>query len=291
MSLIPHSFVPRSTFDCDQWFKPVNSWMQPFTGLNEQWKKQLNTLDMFDPFDALDSTIGHNMQWLNRPEFMLPMLPKVPQKYRITLDCTGFKPESIKFEWKGFVLTVWAKEEFKCEETKDFHLKEFKKTYTVPETAECDKMCSFMTGDGKLVIEVPLKETTQHLNTDLFPQIVDTIDGGKQMNMKFFVPKNILPEHIHVTIKDRCLIVKAEEKKIKSDGVSTFHYYKKTTLPENTDFEGLKCNYDNHQITVFAPINLNWTPTKKITFEGKGFPVTDKKCPITGTTAANKCVM
>lgn len=254
MSLIPHGFFPRSLMNMDKW-------MQPFGALS--------TLEAFDPFDELDQTMGRNLQYLNKPEFAVPALPRVPQKYRITLDCAGFSPSSIKTEWKDNVLTVSAREELKCAETGDFSVKEFKKTYTMPVQAECDKMVSFMTGDGHLCIEVPLKETEFHSNTDLFPQIVDE-NGSKLVKMKFNMPANIAPENIHINIKDRCLVVKAEEKKIKSDGVSKFHYYKKTTLPENTDFESLKCNYDNatHQISVCAPINMSWAP-KKIPIEHK----------------------
>ena len=49
------------------------------------------TLDWFDPFDELDHMIGRNMEWLQRPAFMepLPLKPKVPHKYRITVDCAG----------------------------------------------------------------------------------------------------------------------------------------------------------------------------------------------------------
>jgi len=258
MSMIPHGFFPRSSMNMDSWMTPAikGSVITP------------NTLDMFDAFDELDHTIGRNMQWLNRPEFMMPALPKVPQKYRITLDCSGYNPKSIKTEWNGRVLWVFAREEHKCEETGDFSVREFKKHYTVPETAICEQMVSFMTAEGQLVIEVPLMETTAHLNMDLFPKIIDVEGGNKAMTLKFTVPENIKPEHIHINIKDRCLVVKAEEKKIKPDGISKFHYYKKTTLPENTDFDALKCNYDNHQISVYAPLNMTWAP-KKVAIEHK----------------------
>jgi HSP20 family molecular chaperone IbpA len=249
MSLIPHGFFPRSMMDMDRW-------MTPFGG-------HLSTLEAFDPFDELDNMVGRNMQWLNRPDWLTQGFgqSKVPQKYRVTLDCVGYNPNSIKTEWKGNTLTVSAREEERSD-TGDFHTKEFKKTYNMPPNCESDKMVSFMTGDGQLCIEVPLKETSKSLNQDLFPQIVDTKDGGKQLSMKFSVPENIAPEHIHVNVKDRCLVVKAEEKQERPDGVSKFHYYKKTTLPENTDFDNLKCNFDDntHQIMVNAPINLNWKP-------------------------------
>lgn len=248
MSLIPHGYFPRSMMDMDRW-------MTPFGG-------HLSTLEAFDPFDELDHMIGRNMQWLQRPDFMGQSFgqPKVPQKYRVTLDCVGYNPNSIKTEWKGNQLTVSAREEDRLE-TGDYSVKEFKKTYTMPPNAECDKMVSFMTGDGQLCIEVPLKETSRSPNQDLFPRIVDE-NGTKKVSMEFSIPENIAPEHIHVNVKDRCLVVKAEEKQTRPDGVSKFHYYKKTTLPENTDFDNLKCNFDDatHKINVSAPINLNWKP-------------------------------
>jgi HSP20 family molecular chaperone IbpA len=258
MSLIPHGFFPRSMMDMDKWMSPQGG--------------HLSTLEAFDPFDELDHMVGRNMQWLHRPEFMRDMgfgQPKVPQKYRVTLDCVGYNPNSIKTEWKGNQLIVSGKEEDK-HESGDFSTKEFHKTYQMPPNAECDKMVSFFTGDQQMVIEVPLKETAKSPNMELFPQIVDAPNGqGKQVAMKFSIPENIAPEHIHVNIKDRCLVVKAEEKSKRPDGVSKFHYYKKTTLPENTDFENLKCNFDDrtHQIMVEAPINLNWNNKRNVALE------------------------
>lgn len=256
MALIPHGFFPRSAFDMDQWFKPVVP-----HGAGH------STLDLFDPFDELDHMIGRNLQWLNKPDFLpMPLLPRVPQKYRITVDCVGFKPESIKTEVKGHKLIVTAREEVKHDD--DFSIKEFKKTYELPKHAEIEKLVSFMAPHGELVVEVPLKETDTHKHEDLFPRIVDVPNGGgKAVSLQFGVPENIDPSKISVHIKDRDLIVKAEDKVQKPDGVSKFYYYKRTTLPENTDFAALKCNYDNHQIQVSAPLKLDYKPYKNVPIE------------------------
>jgi HSP20 family molecular chaperone IbpA len=256
MSLIPHNFFPRKLFDMNEWFKAH--------------PEGLTTLDIFDPFDELDHMIGHNLEWLNKPEFLqpFPLVPKVPQKYRITVDCHGYNPKSIKTEIKGLKLIVSGREEEK-QEGEDFSIKEFKKTYDLPAHAEVDKLVSFMTGNGHLVIEVPLKEIEHHQHTDLFPQIIDTENGGKAVSLKFGVPAKIDPSKISVSIKDRDLIVKAEDKVEKPDGISKFYYYKRTTLPENTDFEQLKCNYDNHKISVAAPLKLDFKSFKKVPIEYK----------------------
>lgn len=256
MALIPHGIFPRSAFDMDSWLAPFQHPTGP------------STVDLFDPFDELDHMIGRNLEWLAKPEFLAPAVPRVPQKYRITLDCTGYSPKSIKTDVVGHKLTVTGREEVKQDDG-DFHIKEFKKTYSLPTHAESDKLVSFMTPQGQLVIEVPLKEIHKHSNDDLFPRVVDVPTGGKHVQMKFHVPETIDPAKLHVSIKDRDLIVKAEDKVEKPDGVSRFYYYKRTTLPENTDFKSLKCNYDNHQIAVDAPIDVNFKAHRSVPIEHK----------------------
>jgi HSP20 family molecular chaperone IbpA len=258
MALVPHNFFPRSSFDMDQWFKP-NSHLGP------------NTLDLFDPFDELDHMIGRNFEWLNKPEMPeLPLMPRVPQKYRISVDCVGYLPQSIKTEIVGHKLTVSGREDVKHHD-EDYHVKEFKKTYALPAHAEIDKMVAFMTPQGTLVIEFPLKEIHKHYNDDLFPKVVDTPEGGRAVAMKFHVPESIDPAKVHVSIKDRDLIVKAEDRVERPDGVSRFFYYKRTTLPENTDFEHFKCSIDdsNHQVEVHAPLNLKFKHRQHIPLEIK----------------------
>lgn len=256
MALIPHSFFPRSSFDMNQWVNPL--------------KNMHSTLDVFDAFDELDHTIGRNMQWLNKPEFLAPisMGPRVPQKYRITVDCPGFSPESIKTEVKNHKLHLHGREEER-HEGEDFSVREFKKTYDLPARCETDKLVSFMTSPGHLVIEMPLKEHDMHMNMDLFPKIVDGADGKKLVTLDFQVPENIHPEKVHIHVKDRDLIVKAQDKLEKKDSMTKFYYYKRTTLPENTDFEHLTCNWNNHRISVEAPLDLNWKPHKAVPMEEK----------------------
>lgn len=243
-------------FDMDQWFHPGQHQGHP------------TTLDLFDPFDELDHMIGRNLEWLSKPEFMqMPLMPRVPQKYRIVVDCHGYQPKSIKTEVHGDRLTVTGHEEVKHEGSDDFSVKQFKRTYRIPSHAESDKMVSFMTRHGQLVIEMPLRETQVHSNTDLFPKIVDVENGGKQVQMRFNVPENIDPSKVTVSVKDRDLIVKAEDKIEKPDGVSRFYYYKRTTLPENTKFDELKCQYDNHQLAIQAPLNMDFKSYRTVPIE------------------------
>jgi len=194
MSLIPHTFSPRSLFNMDNWMQPFGS----FSNWPMTTGVPTSTLDLFDPFDELDTAIARNLQWLNRPEWLgtMPTLPRVPQKYRITLDCTGYNPNSIKTEVINNQVFVTGREESKFEN--DYSVKEFKKTYNLPETAESNQLVSFMTGDGQLVIEVPLRETRISPNLDLMPRIVDAPEGGgKLVQMQFSIPEGIRPEKVH----------------------------------------------------------------------------------------------
>lgn len=147
MSLIPHHQFPRSAFDMDQWLRHPQEMMNQQLNQMQQMQNRLNTqmnqmsqqmsqhqmippttLDLFDPFDELDHMISRNLQWLNKPEFLQPlqtMMPKVPQKYRIVVDCAGYKPESVKTQLEGNKLFVIGHEEVK-HNGEDFSIKEFK---------------------------------------------------------------------------------------------------------------------------------------------------------------------
>jgi HSP20 family molecular chaperone IbpA len=249
MSLIPHGFLPRSGFDVDNWLQP--------------------TLDIFDPFDEFDNMLGRNMEWLSKPTFMQPLsiLPRVPDKYRVTVDVAGFQPKSIKTEVVNGRLIVTAREELKHDKDGDFEVKEFKKTYTLPKNSEVDKLSSFVAG-GQLVVEVPLRvERLAQPGEDLFPHVVDNKDGTKSVQMKCSVPLGIDPSKVHVTCKDRDLIIKAEDKIEKPDRVSRTYYYKRCTLPENTDFDKLRCHFENNKLAVEAPINPTYHKHRQIPIE------------------------
>jgi HSP20 family molecular chaperone IbpA len=251
MALIPHKFFPRGSFDVDNWLHP--------------------TLDVFDAFDEFDHMLGRNMEWLERPSFLEPLAlqPRVPEKYRVTVDVAGFQPKSIKAEVKDGRLIVWAREEQKHDKDGDFEVKEFKKTYQLPENAEVEKLAVFVAG-GQLVAEVPLKVQRQLLpGEDLFPHVVENKDGTRKVTLNCTVPRDIHPENVSVTCKDRDLIIKAEDKIEKPDRVSRVYYYKRCTLPENTDFNALKCHFENNKLAIEAPVNPTYHKYRHIPIENK----------------------
>jgi HSP20 family molecular chaperone IbpA len=228
------------------------------------------TLDLFDGFDELDCMIGKNYFWINKPEFLqsYALTPRVPQKYRIMIDCSGFNPKNIKVEHSGRKVYITGKEEYRGT-AEDYSLKDFKKSYDVPAQAEIEKLICFMTTTGYLVVEFPLKETTNHSNGDLIPKIVDTTGGGKAMTMKFSLPDNVDQTKIWLFIKDRDFIVKTEDMSQKHHLYAKFFYYKRAVLPENTDFDLLKCTYEGNKLVITAPLKTEYKSYRTVPIEFK----------------------
>jgi HSP20 family molecular chaperone IbpA len=163
MSLISHTFFPRSAFDMDFWLRPENL-------LSAIIPPGLTTLDIFDPFDELDRVMSRNLMWLEVPDvlkasiIMPPQQPSVPSKYRIQVQCAGFSPSSIKTQLSEDKrqLVVSAKEGGESQpgsdNGEDFYLREFRRTYTLPENANTDQLISFVTSNNRLIIEMPVRE-------------------------------------------------------------------------------------------------------------------------------------
>lgn len=262
-SIIKHRFFPRSTFDYDIWNRPL-AVASVLSGPS--------TLDLFDPFDALDHALCRNLLWIDQPDFLrqliAPAVPRVPHKYRIAVDCSGYNPKSIKTELSEdkSKLVVSAKEgdNKATNEDGDFSVKEFRRTYKLPGDVETDKMVSFVTGEGRLVIEFPIKRdekktTGGSVSGEMHPTITEE-NGKKIVKVNFEVPDGVDPSKITVSCKDRDVIVQAEDKVEKPDGVSQFFYYRRSTLPENTDFNALKCSLENNKLSIEAPIDPELKP-------------------------------
>lgn len=236
MSLIPHDFMPRSMLEMDNWMRP--------------------SLDLFDPFDDLDHMMSRNLHWLQRPQGLMEnfLRPRVPEKYRITLDCSGYNPNSLKTEVKDGKLVITGLEEHGSPDSDDYVKREFRKTYKLPPNAEVDKLISFFAG-RHLVVEVPLKlESENILQEELFPQIIDGPNGQKEVKLNCTVPQGIDPSKLSVTCKDRDLVIKAQDKVEREDGISQTFFYKHYRLPENTNLNALKCELKDHKLTVHAPM-------------------------------------
>lgn len=76
--------------------------------------------------------MSRNLQWLNAPTDWIstvkPILPRVPRKWRVQVDCKGFNPRSIKCnvtdDHKQLVITAHEGDETK-RNAPNYTLKEF----------------------------------------------------------------------------------------------------------------------------------------------------------------------
>jgi len=272
--LIPHTFFPRSFFGgssyLDPWQSPISSMSNynwPFSSGSSALMPSM--LDMFDPFEDLDQMLTQNLRWIREPENLVQPFQqsalRAPQRHRITIDCAGFKPESIKTDLKDVngqkCLCVSGQQSTGASTDNDYSRNEFKKSYMLPANAQYDKMVSYMTPSNQFIVEFPLTQQTSGGTSgigslsSLIPQIVDT-QGGKCVQLKLPIPANVDPNKCQVTVRGNDLIVRCEDKQTSPDSYSRVHIYTKTRLPENTDYSNLKCTYQDNFLNISAPVNL-----------------------------------
>jgi len=229
----------------------------------------------------------NTLQWLqDPPRFQRELCPvtghkKRPHsdKFRVTLDVTGFKPEDLSVKVIGRKLLIDGKQEFRDGE--DFSVKEMRKTYDLPENASFEHMTSFLTAKGILVVEFPLitqtKERDDHhhqlekygantkeFNFDEFfksafePKISDDTDkGGKKINLSLDMT-GFRPDQIQIHLKDRDLIVQAESSSSDKHHTARSYIYKAVTLPPNIDIEHMRSFlHDGKRLMITAPYHEN----------------------------------
>lgn len=240
-SLSHRNLLSRSSSMLDFWnYRPIIDF-----GLND-----FSTIR--DPFDEIDLIADNDLMWLHRPSLIRTyVVPRQPEKYRVTVDCSGFNPNSIKTEVSGLKVIVTAREEQR-QDSNNYTMKEFKKSYDLPANSETEKLTSYVVGKEQLVIEVPLRQE-QVLAQELYLHPVVS-DDKKYVSMEFAFPEYLDPTKVSVVCKDNDLIIRGEDRQGTWDKMSHFSYYKRVTMPENTDFYELKCKMDKNVLSIRAPL-------------------------------------
>lgn len=85
---------------------------------------------------------------------------------------------------------------------------------------------------------------------DILPRIVD----GKHVEMRVQLPEPIDASKLKVNIKDNDVIIMVRDEREKWDSLSETFYYRRTTLPDNTDFKRLKCVLEGDHLCISAPL-------------------------------------
>lgn len=78
---------------------------------------------------------------------------------------------------------------------------------------------------------------------------------GRGINIDITLPEHVDPSKVNVSCKDREIIIKAEDRKDRSDGHSSFSFYQRSSLPENTDLNQIKATLNNNRLSITAPVN------------------------------------
>jgi len=254
MSLVPFSLSRRSSLSRRNSLSRSSSMLdfwnrRPMLDFGPNFH-DFNTIR--DPFDEIDLLAGNDLMWLHRPSLIRTyVVPRQPEKYRVTVDCSGFNPNSIKTEVSGLKVIVTAREEQR-QDSNNYTMREFKKSYDLPANSETEKLTSYVVGKEQLVIEVPLKQE-QVLAQELYLHPVVS-DDKKYVSMEFSFPEYLDPSKVSVVCKDNDLIIRAEDRLGTWDKMSQFSYYKRVTMPENTDFYELKCKMDKNVLSIRAPL-------------------------------------
>jgi HSP20 family molecular chaperone IbpA len=199
--------------------------------------------------------------------------------YQVSLDCSEFRPESIKAEIRDGKLIVSGSEGQKQQlNDDDYSIKEFRKSHQLPPSDQLDleKMSSRMNENGQFIVEIPYKQkseaaimtkkslspstttvTTASRATAAFPTIVENEKGEKSVLVQMKLPTTtdqIDPTRINVICKDRDVIVRMDNACETESTFSKFYFYQRITLPEKTDLKALKCFYENDQLKITAPL-------------------------------------
>lgn len=124
--------------------------------------------------------------------------------------------------------------EQKEEEAKKEEAKEVKKRETKEKSKEPSQEVRVLMGSGE----------------DILPRVID----GKQVEMRIQLPDPIDASKLKVSVKDQDVIVMVRDEQDKYDSLSESFYYRRTTLPERTDFKALKCTLEGNHLTIRAPI-------------------------------------
>ncbi|CAF1182648.1 unnamed protein product [Rotaria sordida] len=132
-----------------------------------------NQLHLFDPWCDVDTLSAESdkvpvsFRWVNRPRRFTRTSSLGDQnqhykhsgqseKFHVQLNVADFNPDSIKTHVEGQNVIVEAKQEDR-QPNGDFHVRELRKTYELPEHANARHVVSFITPQHILVIEAPIR--------------------------------------------------------------------------------------------------------------------------------------
>lgn len=255
-----------------------------------------NQLDLFDPWnDLYEPTspqtavvlVPQSFRWVNEPRVerranqnkQQEKQQTHAQKFRVQLNIAGFNPETISTKVEQGKVVVEGKQEER-QETGDFNVRHFRKSYPLPENADAEHLTSYVTPNHILVIEVPVvqpkpkpevntdrtsleqfgefRDPTFNYGTfldnlDFQPKIVENENKEKQLELSVEM-KKYRPDEIKVSVKNDELIVKGEHRHSDANHYERSFFFKSTRLPPGTQTEKLQSFLtDDGHLKIQAP--------------------------------------
>ncbi|CAF3362091.1 unnamed protein product [Rotaria sp. Silwood1] len=165
----------------------------------------------------------------------------------------------------------------------DYHLRELRKSYELPEYADATRLTSYVTQYNILIITIPIKnpeaerrlEQARNDNRSLAQfgeyrdplfdyvgflgasgfqsRIVDKENNQKQLEMTAEM-KNYQPQEIKVSVKNNEIIVRGEHEYEDQNRSERSFLFKSTTLPPGTQTDQVQSYFtDDGQLKIEAP--------------------------------------
>lgn len=192
-----------------------------------------------------DTSFQNWSSFKQRPFFQRFSSISQPTKHRIIVDCHEYQPKNLKCEVIGDKIHVLGREEIKYT-SDDYSIKEFKKTYKLPNNVESEKLITFF-NRGNLIIEMPYKNYPEPPSERINHQI---INNGRLIKLSLTIPSEFHAKELSVTCRDQLLIIKGE----KLTDTRKSQFYRQYNLPSNVDFDQIKCELRDNQMTIEAPL-------------------------------------
>ncbi|CAF0931045.1 unnamed protein product [Rotaria sp. Silwood1] len=250
-------------------------------------------IDMFPSFRPITSSfrrvkeqerITYKSNKISNNTKSLEQTPRIPrsEKFIIQLNVTGFNPEGITTKVEGQKVIVEARQEDR-QSNSDYHLRELRKSYELPEYADATRLTSYVTQYNILIITIPIKnpeaerrlEQARNDNRSLAQfgeyrdplfdyvgflgasgfqsRIVDKENNQKQLEMTAEM-KNYQPQEIKVSVKNNEIIVRGEHEYEDQNRSERSFLFKSTTLPPGTQTDQVQSYFtDDGQLKIEAP--------------------------------------
>ncbi|KAK6053404.1 Hsp20/alpha crystallin family protein [Cooperia oncophora] len=104
------------------------------------------------------------------------------KKFAVSMDVSQFKPEELKVNLDGRMLTVEGKQESKGENT--FMARSFVRSWYLPEDIDVDRLKTDLSDKGKLTIEAPKIPNTSKRNIPIQQQSQSTRSQSRSHSQK-----------------------------------------------------------------------------------------------------------